>query len=381
MYALRDTLFDKLEAFGISYNDDQKLFKNLAIFDFESICVPTEKLKDTYTTNWIGKHEPISVSISSNLIEEPVFLCDKDPKNLIISFVEALEELANKSKNEMQTKFASIQEIINSRVKAIFEKMNEKKGCTNPASDFEDECIEEEEEADMSTQFLQMQKNQLLDLQQHFERYINTFPVFGFNSGKYDLNLIKSYLLPYLIHERDIQPTVIKKANHSVSFKFGDVQFLDILNFLGEATSLDSFLKAYKTSETKGFFPYEWFDSPNKLDAAFLPPYECFFSKLKDHNPLEKEFTDLKVIWEEEQMSLFRDFIKWYNNKNVVPTPGAMQEKMEFYHNKGINMLKLGCTLPNSANICLHQSTNHKIFPFVESDKDLHDKICEDMTG
>ena len=272
LYALRDTLFDKLDAFRISYNDDQKLFKNLAIFDFESICVPTEELKDTNTTTWIGKHEPISVSISSNLIEEPVFLCNKDPKNLIVSFVEALEELANKSKTEMQTKFASIQEIINSRVKAIFEKLNERKGCTKPAFDFEDECIEEEEEADMSTQFLRMHKNQLLDLQQHFERYINTLPVFGFNNGKYDLNLIKSYLLPYLIHERDIQPTVMKKTNHFVSFKFGDVQFLDILNFLSGAISLDSFLKTYKTSETKGFFPYEWFDSPNKLDALFLPP-------------------------------------------------------------------------------------------------------------
>ena len=270
-------MFDKFDGFGISYNDDQKLFKNLAIFDFDSICVPTEELKDKNTTTWIGEHEPLSVSISSNLIEEPVFLCDKDPKNLTVSFVEALEELANKSKTEMQTKFASIQEIINSRVKSIFEKLNERKGHTTPAFDFEDECIEEEEEeeADMSTQFLQMQKNQLLDFQQHFERYISTLPVFGFNSGKYDLNLISSYLQPYLIHERDIQPTVIKKPNHFVSFKFGDVQFLDILNFLGGATSLDSFLKAYLTSETKGFFPYEWFDSPNKLDATFLPPMDA----------------------------------------------------------------------------------------------------------
>ena len=138
VYTLRETLFDKLDAFGISYNDDQKLFKNLAIFDFESICVPTEELKDTNTTTWIGKHEPISVSISSNLIEEPVFLCDKDPKNLIVSFVETLEELANKSKTEMQAKFASIQEIINSRVKAIFEKLKERKGHTTPAFDFED---------------------------------------------------------------------------------------------------------------------------------------------------------------------------------------------------------------------------------------------------
>ena len=111
----------------------------MAIVDFESICVPNEELKDTNTNKWIGKHEPISVSISSNLIEEHVFLCNTDPKNLIVSFVEALEELANKSKTEMQTKFASIQEIINSRVKAVLEKLNERKGHTTPAFEFEDE--------------------------------------------------------------------------------------------------------------------------------------------------------------------------------------------------------------------------------------------------
>ena len=38
------------------------------------------------------------------------------------------------------------------------------------------------------------------------------------------------------------------------------------------------------------------FDSPNKLDVTFLPPYECFFSKLRDHNPLEKEFTDFTKL-------------------------------------------------------------------------------------
>ena len=44
-------------------------------------------------------------------------------------------------------------------------------------------------------------------------------------------------------------------------------------------------------------------------------------------------------------------------------------------------MLKLGCTLPNLANICLHRSTNYKFYPFCESDKDLCEKIREDMTG
>ena len=68
MYQLRETLFDMLDSFDIQYTDEQKLFTNLAVFDFESICIPEEKFKYTETTTWIGKHVPISVSISSNLI-------------------------------------------------------------------------------------------------------------------------------------------------------------------------------------------------------------------------------------------------------------------------------------------------------------------------
>ena len=109
---------------------------------------------------------------------------------------------------------------------------------------------------------------------------------------KYDLNLIKSYLLPILVNERDIEPTVIKKTNHFISFKFGDIQLLAIMNFLGGATSLDSSLKAYKTSETKIFFPYEWFDHPNKIQDTELPPYDAFYSKLRSCNPLEAQNAD-----------------------------------------------------------------------------------------
>ena len=129
--------------------------------------------------------------------------------------------------------------------------------------------------------FLRIQQKQLLDLQRHFKNYVDTLPVFGFNSGKYHLNLIKAYIISHLLNDRAIQPTVIKKANQFISFNFGDIQFLDIFNFLGGATSLDSFLKAYQSEETKGYFPYEWFDSSTKLDCNHLPLYDSFFSKLK----------------------------------------------------------------------------------------------------
>ena len=50
-----------------------------------------------------------------------------------------------------------------------------------------------------------------------FRTVLQILPVFGFNSAKYDLNLFNSYLLPILMSERDIEPTVIKKANQSIS--------------------------------------------------------------------------------------------------------------------------------------------------------------------
>ena len=215
-------------------------------------------------------------------------------------------------------------------------------------------------------------------------------------------------MISYLICDKEIESKFIKITNDFISFKFGDVQFLDIMKFLGEATTLDSFLKAFKASETKSLFRYELFDSPDKLECTELPPCEAFFSKRLNHNTLEKDFIDyrelvkrgldqqsalkklrfqsvpqtgfenysyLKNIWEKHSMITFKDFLRWYNNKDVVPTLEAMQKMIKFYHDKVIDMLKLGCTHPNLANICLHKSTILKFYPFFEEDKDLCDKI------
>ena len=45
VYELGDHLFEKLEGFNLPVSEDTKLFNNIATFDFESICVPTEELK------------------------------------------------------------------------------------------------------------------------------------------------------------------------------------------------------------------------------------------------------------------------------------------------------------------------------------------------
>ena len=68
------------------------------------------------------------------------------------------------------------------------------------------------------------------------------------------------------------------------------------MNFLGGATSLDSFHEAYKTSKTDGFCPYDWFDCPQKVNTSTLPTYNAFFRKFRRVNHLEKDYSDLKKL-------------------------------------------------------------------------------------
>ena len=139
-----------------------------------------------------------------------------------------------------------------------------------------------------------------------------------------------------------------------------------------------------------------------------LPPNDAFYSKLRSCNPLKAEYMDyvnllksgliigqavvklklskpppngieiyqyLQQIWKQEYMSSFKDFLRWYNNKDVVLTLEAIRNVIAYYHDEDIDMLKLGCTLPNLANICLHKSTDAKFYPFTEGDKNLLEKF------
>ena len=98
-------MFDKLNLLNIPYSHHQKFFKNMEKFDFEAVYVQQDKFRDTDTTTWIGKHVPLSVSILSNLIEQPNCLCNSNPGALVESFVDALDGLTTQSKTQKELKF------------------------------------------------------------------------------------------------------------------------------------------------------------------------------------------------------------------------------------------------------------------------------------
>ena len=84
---------------------------------------------------------------------------------------------------------------------------------------------------------------------------------------------------------------------------------------------------------------------------------------------------------ETRRNELIQKLFGWYNNEDVLSTLEATQKKIAFYHDKDIDMLKLGCTLENWANICLHQLALANFYSFMEGFTDLLEKKREAVVG
>ena len=63
------------------------------------------QFRETNNTTWIDKHVPIPVSISSNLIVQPIFSCNSNSAALGESFIHALDGLALKSEAQKKVNF------------------------------------------------------------------------------------------------------------------------------------------------------------------------------------------------------------------------------------------------------------------------------------
>ena len=80
-------------------------------------------------------------------------------------------------------------------------------------------------------------------------------------------------------------------------------------------------------------------------------------------------------------METFQDFLKLYNNEDVVSALETSQKLRQFYFPKRIDISKLCSTLPTLANRILHSSSPLKFFPLNQEDKRFDDYIREWLTG
>jgi len=106
-------------------------------------------------------------------------------------------------------------------------------------------------------------------------------------------------------------------------------------------------VKAYGCKTVKSWFPYEWFDTYEKLDYPGLPEYEAWYSKLKGGYVLTREeWEECKRLFKEKGMRTFKDWLLYYNNLDVEPGLEALEKMRNFYTEKGIDIVKDAVGMP-----------------------------------
>ena len=68
----------------------------------------------------------------------------------------------------------------------------------------------------------------------------------------------------------------------------------------------------------KGIFPYEWFDSLEKLNCTSLPSKEAFYSELTGKHISTKDYLFAKLVWRKFNCRTFKDYHDLYMKLDVL---------------------------------------------------------------
>ena len=277
---------------------ETETYPHAIVYDFESYQDTSKAVRPTSDLFYESEHVPISVSLADTLNPEPEYIVSRNPAELIRLFHQSLER-----RHE-----AIVADVVKEFSFSDTEGIPEKQG---------DEIV----------------------------KWFRQVPVLGFNSGHYDLKLIRQNFIPLLAQDPG---TFAAEKNGRIMFintpKF---KFLDVLNYLGPGITYEKWAKTYGATLAKSWLPYEWLDSPDKLDFPGLPPYMAWYSKLKGEYVLTlKEYDDCHRIFKDRGMQTFGDWLEYYNNLDVAPFLEALQKMKEFYTSLGIDILKDAVSLP-----------------------------------
>ena len=370
-------MFQRLDDEGITVVDTLRLYPYRATFDFECFFDGKNLPADTDRVQWIARHVPMSVSMASNVPghEHPhCYVTDGDSDKLMGSMMSGLSTISDAAFAMLLPSYDNVLNELEARKEAWGEA--ERKALK------EDESKQENDEelgmGEVKTNPYKMLIGQLLG-------WLNQLPVIGFHSGKYDLNVIKQFVVPYLLKpskhddnddkDEDIDEEeeddgedetrfVIKRESTFMCFTMKKLKFLDVTNYLAPGFSYAKYLKAYGCEFQKGHFPYEYMDGIGKLDDIALPPQEAFYSRLNNEDISDDDYARCQAVWPDNRIKSMRDLLMWYNNRDV-------------------DMFKDGVSVPGLTLLYIFNKLPSNTFftVFNQTNSDLHLLVKENIVG
>ena len=176
-------------------------YRHIIVYDFEAVLAPLNE-HHTDDLTYLSMHIPISVAVHDTLGKEPVHLVGKNPKCFIKRFIEVLTE--------------------------------------------KQEAIA----ADALKQHPYPSDFQMLpgEVQKQWRQWVNQGSVIGFNSGKYDLNMVKEYFVEDINYNKEVEYNedvfAAKEKNDCMFLTTSKFKCLDVKNFFGPGLSYDAWCKS-----------------------------------------------------------------------------------------------------------------------------------------
>ena len=224
----RENVFDRLDQYDIHVPEDQRTIPWYICYDFEALL---QKVQDcpTESLQWTQKHIPISVAICSNVVghTDPVCIVETEQDQLVKSMVTHMRDIADRVHELAEEKWGWVLDAIDGKIEkddAVFEEQNSEE-------ERYDQALEDDHEIHVRKRLHPLKK-----IYGIMENYMTQVPVIGFNSAKYDLNLIKSCLAKHLNIHEDSSAFVVKKNNAYMCIATESLKFLDMSQFLGASS-------------------------------------------------------------------------------------------------------------------------------------------------
>ena len=355
------SVFERLDDEGVDVSDSLRFYPYRATFDFECFFTGDNLPANSDKLQWSARHVPLSVSVASNVPGyEPAlcFVTDGDADKLVGCMMTRLNTISDAAFASLLPLYADVLADLDARKYAWEEDIKE--------------AEEEEVEGGRNNPYKTL-IGQLLG-------WLRQLPVIGFNSGKYDLNMIKRSFVPLLISNN---AAVIKRQNTYMCLYTDKLKFLDIVNYLAPGVSYAKYLTAYGCELEKGHFPYEYMDGIGKLEDRALPPQAAFFSQLKNEGISDTDYAACQAVWGDNQMTTMRDYLIWYNNRDVTPFLDAIAKQAGFYKQHNIDMFKDGISVPGLSLLHLFNDLPNDTYfvTFNRTNRDLHKLVKDNIVG
>ena len=362
------------------------------------------------STHRVAEHIPISVAIGSNVpgFEETRCIINPDGDALVKEMSDYMTDISKEAEIHLRRKWRSTLSQLDNLISFWRDENDpdpeEIAYCENDwmegfdsgdDGENEENCITShfmpQSREDVSDEMRLRLLQKLVSTKTRFESYIKQVPNLGYNSSKYDINLVMCYFVNHF-RLADKNARIIKRSNAYVCISTERFRFLDVLQYLPQGTSYAQFLKAFDIPERKSFWPYEYLDCESKLDETELPPLgEAWHSSLKGkcvlddgEKSIEENYTDLKKVWHEQGMTTMRDMLRYYNSLDVGPLLQGIEKIRKYYEDKKICVFKSSISVPGCARQLLFRSGQDAggSFPlFDEKNKDLFGLFKENIVG